>query len=99
MDFTLSPRAQEMSERMWDFMREKVFPAEPVWHAYLAEHGPHATPPVIEDLKTEARRRGLWNLFLPKLSGMRPSSCSPLPSSARSGSSRSWRAGSARRSQ
>ena len=70
MDFALSAQAQETSENMWDFMVNHVFPAEPVWHAYLAEHGAHATPPVIEDLKAEARRRGLWNLFLPRLSGM-----------------------------
>src|SRR5699024_10781811 len=70
MDFTPSARAQEACEKMWDFMREHVFPAEPVWHAHLAEHGEHATPPVIEDLKAEARRCGLWNLFLPKLSGL-----------------------------
>jgi acyl-CoA dehydrogenase len=70
MDFALSPQAQEACDNMWAFMREHVFPAEPVWDAYLAEHGPHATPPVIEELKAEARRRGLWNLFLPQLSGL-----------------------------
>ncbi|MBB3040617.1 acyl-CoA dehydrogenase family protein [Nocardioides soli] len=70
MDFALSPKAQDACDSMWEFMREQVFPAEPVWAAYLAEHGEHATPPVIEDLKTEARRRGLWNLFLPQLSGL-----------------------------
>ncbi|MCD6638669.1 MAG: acyl-CoA dehydrogenase family protein [Nocardioides sp.] len=70
MDFALSPKAQEACDSMWEFMREQVFPAEPVWAAYLAEHGEHATPPVIEDLKAEARRRGLWNLFLPQLSGL-----------------------------
>ncbi|QIX25549.1 acyl-CoA dehydrogenase [Nocardioides sp. JQ2195] len=70
MDFTPSPKATETSENMWDFMREHVFPAEPVWAAHLVEHGQHTTPPVIEDLKAEAKRRGLWNLFLPDLSGL-----------------------------
>jgi acyl-CoA dehydrogenase len=70
MDFALSAQAQETCDNMWDFMRSRVFPAEPVWAAYLAERGAHATPPVIEDLKTEAKQRGLWNLFLPRLSGL-----------------------------
>ena len=70
MDFTPSPRAAETSEQMWDFMIEHVLPAEPVWAAHLAEHGPHAYPPVMEDLKAEARRRGLWNLFHPTYSGL-----------------------------
>jgi acyl-CoA dehydrogenase len=70
MDFALSAKAQEASENMWDFMRSHIFPAEPVWAAYLREHGEHAHPPVMEDLKREAQRRGLWNLFLPSLSGL-----------------------------
>ncbi len=70
MDFTPSPRAAETSEQMWDFMIEHVLPAEPVWAAHLAEHGPHAYPPVMEELKAEARRRGLWNLFHPTYSGL-----------------------------
>jgi acyl-CoA dehydrogenase len=55
---------------MWDFMRAEVFPAEPVYARYLHEHGPHAYPPVMEELKESARNRGLWNLFLPSESGM-----------------------------
>jgi len=55
---------------MWDFMRSHVFPAERVWADHLEQHGAHAYPPVMEDLKREARARGLWNLFLPKLSGL-----------------------------
>lgn len=70
MDFALSPKAQQVCENMWDFMCSHVFPAEPLWDSYLREHGDHALPPVMEDLKREARRRGLWNLFLPKLSGL-----------------------------
>lgn len=70
MDFAPSPRAVEASENMWDFMRSHVFPAEAAWAAYLRDHGPHEHPPVMEELKQEARSRGLWNLFLPRLSGM-----------------------------
>jgi hypothetical protein len=31
MDFSLSPRTEELSASMWDFMREHVFPAESVY--------------------------------------------------------------------
>jgi acyl-CoA dehydrogenase len=70
MDFNLSRQAKETSERMWEFMRERVFPAEHVYAEYLAQHGPHEHPPVIEELKAEAQKRGLWNLFLPQWSGL-----------------------------
>jgi acyl-CoA dehydrogenase len=70
MDFALSAQAEDHCDRMWDFMREEVFPAEAEWASYLAEHGEHAHPPVMERLKRSARERGLWNLFLPKLSGL-----------------------------
>ncbi|MBE7324765.1 acyl-CoA dehydrogenase family protein [Nocardioides sp. Y6] len=70
MDFTPSQKALETTEEMWDFMRTHVFPAEAVWSDYLRAHGEHEHPPVMEELKAEARRRGLWNLFLPQLSGL-----------------------------
>jgi acyl-CoA dehydrogenase len=66
MDFELSPRCSELREELLAFMDERVYPAEPVFEEQLAEAGtPHAFPPVMEELKAEARRRGLWNLFLP----------------------------------
>jgi acyl-CoA dehydrogenase len=70
MDFALSKKAEDTCNRMWDFMREQVFPAEPEYAAYLSEHGDHEHPPVMERLKAAARRRGLWNLFLPDVSGL-----------------------------
>lgn len=70
MDFALSTQASETCENMWDFMQREVFPAERVWASHLVEHGEHTHPPVMEHLKTEARRRGLWNLFLPQYSGL-----------------------------
>ncbi|MEX1043221.1 MAG: acyl-CoA dehydrogenase family protein, partial [Acidimicrobiia bacterium] len=56
---------EEHRSRLLDFMDTHVYPAEPVYRAQLAELGPYSHPPVIEELKTEARSRGLWNLFLP----------------------------------
>jgi len=66
MDFEFSPRAQELRERLLEFMDERVYPAEPVWQEQIESSGnPHFHAPVIEELKAEARSRGLWNLFLP----------------------------------
>jgi len=72
MDFALSARAEDVCGRMWDFMREQVFPAEPVYETWRAArgHGDHGTPPVLEELKAEARKRGLWNLFSSELGGL-----------------------------
>ncbi|HVL94684.1 MAG TPA: acyl-CoA dehydrogenase family protein [Solirubrobacteraceae bacterium] len=66
MDFELSDRAKDLRERLLAFMDEHVYPAEPVWAEQVrAGDTPHVHPPVMEELKAEARRRGLWNLFLP----------------------------------
>ena len=66
MNFELSDRAQDLRERLLAFMDERVYPAEPVYLEQLRAAGtPHAHPPIMEELKAEARRRGLWNLFLP----------------------------------
>jgi acyl-CoA dehydrogenase len=66
MDFELSDRAKDVRERLLAFMDEKVYPAEPVWAQQVRDSPtPHVHAPVIEELKAEARNRGLWNLFLP----------------------------------
>src|SRR5947199_7457351 len=66
MDFALSKTAQDLRDDLLAFMDEKVYAAEPMYRRQLEESGdPHFHPPVMEDLKVEAKRRGLWNLFLP----------------------------------
>jgi acyl-CoA dehydrogenase len=66
MDFELTDRCRDLSARLEAFMAERVLPAEEVYARQLEEAGdPHAQPAVMEELKDEARRRGLWNLFLP----------------------------------
>jgi len=74
VDFALSPAATDALARLRSFMDDHVYPAEPVYaeqrRAATAAGRPHDLPPVIEELKTEARTRGLWNFFLPEVSGL-----------------------------
>ncbi len=65
MNFELSDRARELQERLLTFMDEHVYPAEPVWAHQAVRTGKRVQPTIMEELKAEARRRGLWNLFLP----------------------------------
>jgi acyl-CoA dehydrogenase len=66
MDFELTDRCKEFQERVQAFMDERIYPAEAVVHRQVAEaDSPYTHPPVIEELKEEARSRGLWNLFHP----------------------------------
>lgn len=66
MDFAYSSKVEEMRGALLDFMDEFIYPAEAVYAEQMAESvNPHFHPPIIENLKTEARSRGLWNLFLP----------------------------------
>ncbi len=66
MDFAHSPRVGEMQSRLTEFMGEFVYPAEAVYREQMTAAGdPHHHPQIVEDLKAEARSRGLWNLFLP----------------------------------
>ena len=66
MDLAPSERAAALRDDLLAFMDSHVYPAEPVYERQIEEGGdPHKLPPVVEELKAEARRRGLWNLFLP----------------------------------
>lgn len=71
MHFDASPHVQELRSGLWAFMHEEVFPAEAGYHEFRAScDDPHAVPPVLEELKSSARERGLWNLFLTEMSGL-----------------------------
>jgi len=66
VEFELSDRCKEFQARLAAFMAERVHPAEAVYEQQLREAGdPHAQPAVMEELKREARERGLWNMFHP----------------------------------
>jgi len=74
VDFAPSAAATDYTARMRAFLDERVLPAEAEYDAFRAQRRGTPQewdlPPVVESLKEEARGRGLWNLFLPSLSGL-----------------------------
>lgn len=68
----MSEKAQDYHQRLVDFMESHVLPAEAAYRTYRTEAGPndHVVPPVVEELKRLAKQHGLWNLFLPSVSGL-----------------------------
>ncbi len=66
MDFAPDETTRELTARVRTFLDEHVIPAEPILEEQLA-----ATPddwnvrPIVVELRAEARRQGLWNLFHP----------------------------------
>jgi acyl-CoA dehydrogenase len=69
MQFAHSERSQQLQEQVSRFLDEHVYPAEHTFEAQAAANRaagtPFRTPHVLSGLKDEARRQGLWNLFLP----------------------------------
>ncbi|MDT7719807.1 MAG: acyl-CoA dehydrogenase [Mycobacterium sp.] len=64
--FEISDRARKYRADLLEFMDSHVYPAEAVYDKQMRESGdPNFQPPILEELKAEARRRGLWNLFHP----------------------------------
>ncbi|XP_071792145.1 acyl-CoA dehydrogenase family member 11-like isoform X1 [Asterias amurensis] len=66
----LSHRAKDILQKVQDFVKNEVLPAEEIYLAQV-HSGPSiwCEPPIMEELKAKARAQGLWNLFLPAQSG------------------------------
>ena len=66
MDFSNTGRSIDYQNRLTAFMDECVYPAEATYHEQMDASGdPHHFPAVLGELKEEAKKRGLWNLFHP----------------------------------
>jgi acyl-CoA dehydrogenase len=68
MDFAFDPTTEKLRTELLEFMDSHVYPAEQRMQAEQSDD--FSTPALIEELKTAARERGLWNFFceLPNLS-------------------------------
>jgi acyl-CoA dehydrogenase len=68
MDFNQSPRAAELSGLVADFVANEIEPVQEQYHHEIGElcaNEPWQESPILGELRTKARARGLWNLFLP----------------------------------
>jgi alkylation response protein AidB-like acyl-CoA dehydrogenase len=68
MDFEHSKRAQPYIAAVDRFIRERILPSEASYFEQLTDSPDYRNwriPPVMEQLKAEAKAQGLWNLFLP----------------------------------
>ena len=67
MDFEYSPKVEELRQKVQSFMDEYVYPNEKTYHEQLDSQGNRwQIPPVLEELKQQAKAQNLWNLFLPE---------------------------------
>nr|XP_046228071.1 acyl-CoA dehydrogenase family member 11 [Scatophagus argus] len=72
--FLQTANGQAVLQQVKDFMRQYILPAQEEVAEYYSKHAQSPqrwhTPQIIEDLKVKAREAGLWNLFLPAVSGL-----------------------------
>ncbi|RLB37490.1 MAG: acyl-CoA dehydrogenase [Deltaproteobacteria bacterium] len=68
MDFQHSDRATKVMAQVERFVRERIVPNEQTYFDQLVrtdDWREWKIPPILEELKAEAKELGLWNLFLP----------------------------------
>lgn len=71
MDFAFSEKSQRIQAALKSFIDARIAPRDAEYHRLVEEDGIFP-PPFLEELKDEARRQGLWNLFLPGLKAEEP---------------------------
>ena len=68
----------ELSERLQRFMDENVYPNESAYQDEINSGDRWQPLDLIEELKSKAKTEGLWNLFLPDVSGLANLEYAPL---------------------
>lgn len=72
MTYAFTPEGLALQESVKHFMDEHIYPNEEEYARQYAAGGVHSYPPILDELKAEAKGRGLWNLFLPHLRAADP---------------------------
>jgi acyl-CoA dehydrogenase len=78
MDFNYSDKTVEFQARLGSFMDENIYPNEAAYAGEIASGDRWQPLRLIEDLKHKAKAAGLWNLFLPDVSGLTNLEYAPL---------------------
>uniref|UniRef100_A0A8C5N4D3 Acyl-CoA dehydrogenase family member 11 n=1 Tax=Leptobrachium leishanense TaxID=445787 RepID=A0A8C5N4D3_9ANUR len=72
--FLQSAKGQSVLERVKKFIQQHIYPAQQEFLEYYIKHENSPVrwtkPLVMEKLKEKAKSEGLWNLFLPAISGL-----------------------------
>jgi acyl-CoA dehydrogenase len=72
MPYEFTKKGIETQEEVRRFMETTIYPNEEIFEKQLEEVGSDGYPPILDELKNEALKRGLWNLFLPHLRADNP---------------------------
>ncbi len=78
MDFNYSAKSAELQNRLGSFMDEYIYANEARYHQELDSGDRWQPLSLIEELKHEAKKQGLWNLFLGEVSGLSNAEYAPL---------------------
>ena len=78
MDFDYSAKSVELQNRLSSFMDEHIYPNEAAYATEIKTGDRWQPLQLIEDLKSKAMAAGLWNLFLPSVSGLTNLEYAPL---------------------
>jgi len=66
MDFEHSAKTRDYMARLTEFMAQHVYPNEKIYHEQVAVPGQRWNlPPIMRELKAQAKAAGLWNLSMP----------------------------------
>ena len=65
----LKPEVQAFLDRVSDFIDKEIRPHEALYGQQVEDGGRWCVPPIMEEMKSKARKEGLWNFFLPGYEG------------------------------